>query len=70
MQSRQFQLTGYPEGLPTLDHFELVETELKSPGENEFLVQNEWLSVDPYMRGRMREGESYVKPFQIGEPME
>ncbi|WP_417388556.1 NADP-dependent oxidoreductase [Gimesia sp.] len=70
MQSRQFQLTSYPEGLPSQDHFELVETELRSPGENEFLVQNEWLSVDPYMRGRMREGESYVKPFQIGEPME
>ncbi|WP_339687503.1 NADP-dependent oxidoreductase [Gimesia maris] len=70
MQSRHFQLTSYPEGLPTLDNFELVETELQSPGENEFLVQNEWLSVDPYMRGRMREGESYVKPFQIGKSME
>ncbi|HCO26479.1 MAG: NADP-dependent oxidoreductase [Gimesia sp.] len=70
MQSRHFQLTSYPEGLPTLDNFELVETEIKSPAENQFLVQNEWLSVDPYMRGRMREGESYVKPFQIGEPME
>ncbi len=70
MHARHFQLTAYPEGLPTQDNFELVETELDSPGENEFLVQNEWLSVDPYMRGRMRQGESYVRPFQIGEPME
>jgi len=70
MLSRRFQLTAYPAGEPTLDNFELVETELSDPGENEFLVQNEWLSVDPYMRGRMREGESYVAPFQIGEPLE
>ena len=58
MLSHRFQLTAYPEGKPTLDNFELVETELGDPGENEFLVRNEWLSVDPYMRGRMREGES------------
>jgi NADPH-dependent curcumin reductase CurA len=38
--------------------------------EREFLVQNEWLSVDPYMRGRMRGGKSYVAPFELDEPME
>lgn len=70
MKSRRFQLTSYPEGQPSLENFDLIEKEIGPPGENEFLVQNEWLSVDPYMRGRMREGESYVSPFEIGQPME
>tara|TARA_R110002111_G_scaffold255157_1_gene321311 strand:+ start:104571 stop:105575 length:1005 start_codon:yes stop_codon:yes gene_type:complete len=70
MQTRQIQLTSYPKGKPTCDNFEVVESELAAPDKNEFLVRNEWLSVDPYMRGRMREGKSYVEPFQIGAPME
>lgn len=70
MQTRHIQLTSYPKGKPTRDNFEVVESELPSPGKNEFLVRNEWLSVDPYMRGRMREGKSYVESFQIGAPME
>ena len=70
MQTRHIQLTSYPEGIPTLDNFELVDSELAALGKNEFAVRNEWLSVDPYMRGRMREGKSYVEPFKIGEPME
>ncbi len=67
---REFHLKSRPEGVPGKDNFELVEAEMPEPGTNQFLVQNEWLSVDPYMRGRMREGESYAEPFQIGEPME
>ncbi len=67
---REFHLKSRPEGVPTEDNFELVETEMPQAGPGEFLVQNLWLSVDPYMRGRMSEGPSYVPPFEIGQPME
>ncbi len=56
--------------MPTEDNFEMVETDLPRPGQGEFLVQNLWLSVDPYMRGRMSDGPSYVPPFEIGQTME
>ncbi|MEZ6078009.1 MAG: NADP-dependent oxidoreductase [Pirellulaceae bacterium] len=67
---REFHLKSRPQGVPSVENFELVETELPPFNEGEFLVQNEWLSVDPYMRGRMRGGKSYVEPFELGAPME
>lgn len=67
---REFHLKHRPNGMPTEDDFELVELDLPKLDEGEFLVQNEWLSVDPYMRGRMNESESYVPPFEVGKPME
>jgi NADPH-dependent curcumin reductase CurA len=53
----------------TEDNFRIVETPLRAPGEGEVLVKNEWLSLDPYMRGRMNDVKSYVPPVQIGEVM-
>jgi hypothetical protein len=55
--------------VPTADNFEVVEVDLPGPAQGEVLVENTWMSVDPYMRGRMNDVRSYVKPFQIGEPL-
>jgi NADPH-dependent curcumin reductase CurA len=67
---RAWKLKSRPEGLPTKDNFELAELDLKAPGKGEMRVRNLWLSVDPYMRGRMNDVKSYVPPFALGEPME
>jgi NADPH-dependent curcumin reductase CurA len=70
LESRQVQLAKRPEGVPKPADFEIVTTELQPLCEGEFLVRNEWMSVDPYMRGRMKEGSSYVNAFQLGQPLE
>lgn len=69
-RQRELHLKSRPQGLPTTDNFELAEFDMPAVKDGQFLVQNEWLSVDPYMRGRMREGKSYVAPFELGKPME
>jgi NADPH-dependent curcumin reductase CurA len=69
-KNREIRLKQRPQGLPTRENFELVETPVPAPQGDEFLVRNIWMSVDPYMRGRMRDVKSYVKPFQLGEPLE
>jgi hypothetical protein len=56
--------------MPTSENFELKEVALPPLGENQLRVRNLWLSVDPYMRGRMNDVKSYVPPFQVGEPMD
>jgi len=53
--SKEIHLKSRPKGLPTADNFEFVEVDISEPGDNEVLVQNIYMSVDPYMRGRMRE---------------
>lgn len=68
--SREVHLNSRPSGKPSPDNFELTTTTLDAIGQREFLVRNEWMSVDPYMRGRMEDTDSYVAPFQIGEPLE
>ena len=70
--SRQICLTEFPVGMPTDNNFKLVRVEIPEPTkEGEFLIRNIWMSVDPYMRGRMRkEGNSYIPPFKLGEPIE
>lgn len=68
--SREIQLVSRPKGWPTLDNFRLVESPVESPRDGEVLVRNLFLSVDPYMRGRMNDVKSYVPPFQIGKTME
>src|SRR4051812_3656177 len=70
MMARAWHLTSRPQGLPTHDNFELRELELPPLGDGMVRVRNLWLSVDPYMRGRMNDVKSYVPPFQIGEPIE
>jgi len=58
-----------PEGKPTSDNFKFVEESVAEPKEGELLVEPRYVSVDPYLRGRMNDTKSYVPPFQVGEPM-
>ncbi|MDQ3067906.1 MAG: NADP-dependent oxidoreductase [Actinomycetota bacterium] len=67
--NRQITLASRPVGFPQDSDFALVETEIPEPGAGEVLVRAQWLSLDPYMRGRMSEARSYAKPTAIGEPM-
>jgi len=68
--SKEIRLARRPVGMPKLDDFEVGEAQISAPGDDEVLVRNIWMSVDPYMRGRMYDRESYVPPFQIGQPLE
>ena len=69
-QIREVHLKSRPDGTPTIDNFSLETVTLKDPAENEVQVRNTWMSVDPYMRPRMLERDSYVKPFEIGQVLE
>lgn len=62
-------MAARPQGYPQASDFQLVETPVPIPGEGELLVRSLYLSVDPYMRGRMSTAESYAAPMQIGEVM-
>ncbi|MFE4966147.1 NADP-dependent oxidoreductase [Streptomyces sp. NPDC056660] len=68
--TREIRLSSRPVGRPTHDNFRLVETRLPEPGPGQILVRNTVMSVDPYMRGRMNEGRSYVPPFAVDAPLE
>jgi NADPH-dependent curcumin reductase CurA len=70
MQSREIRLKERPVGTPAPQHFEVATVDLPDPGPGQILVRNHWMSVDPYMRGRMYDRPSYVPPFQIGAPLE
>jgi NADPH-dependent curcumin reductase CurA len=67
---REIQLAARPEGEPRDSDFRLAEVEVPDPAPGEVLVRNRWMSVDPYMRGRMNDRESYVPPFQLGAALE
>ena len=67
--NRQILLKSRPEGEPSLDNFELTERPVPEPGEGEMLMRILYLSLDPYMRGRMSAAKSYAKPVDIGQPM-
>lgn len=69
-KQREIHLVSRPEGMPRPENFRLVERDRPAVPEGHFLVRNEWISVDPYMRGRMRESKSYVQPFELNQPME
>ena len=68
--ARAWHLKSRPSGMPTNDNFEFKETNLPALSDGHIRVRNLWLSVDPYMRGRMNDVKSYVPPFQVGEPLE
>lgn len=59
-----------PQGTPTLEDFEFKKENKPEAGENEILVKARFISVDPYLRGRMRDEKSYIEPFKVGEPLE
>jgi len=63
--SREVRFVSRPNGASTHSNFEIAEVELQPLGSGEVRVRNTWMSVDPYMRGRMRDYESYLPPFQI-----
>jgi len=67
---REIRLKSRPSGLPTHDNFELATVELRDPGPGEVQVQNLWMTVDPYMRGRMNDVQSYSAPFALGKVMD
>jgi NADPH-dependent curcumin reductase CurA len=67
--SREIQLVSRPNGIPTANNFALVQTELEPLQEQQVLVRNLYMSVDPYMRGRMNDRKSYVPPFELGKPL-
>jgi NADPH-dependent curcumin reductase CurA len=67
--NKQVLLASRPQGAVTEENFRIVEVPVGKPRRGEVLVKNEWLSLDPYMRGRMNDVKSYVPPAQIGEVM-
>lgn len=69
MKNRQVLLASHPQGAVALANFRILDAETAAPGEGEVLVRNEWLSLDPYMRGRMTEAKSYANSVAIGEVM-
>ena len=70
MQSREIRLASRPTGLPSAANFSLATVDLPTPSDGQVLVRNLFMSVDPYMRGRMNDMKSYVPPFQVGQPLE
>ena len=66
-QAQKWIMAKRPVGEPQQDCFELVSEPVPEPGDGEVVVANRWLSLDPYMRGRMRDAKSYAEPLQIGE---
>ena len=70
ISSREIHLASRPKGIPTAANFTLARTELEPLQDQQVLVRNLFMSVDPYMRGRMNDGKSYVPPFELGKPLE
>ena len=68
--TREVVLKSRPVGEPRAENFELVQRPTPEPGAGELLVENVYISVDPYMRGRMRDVKSYVPPFEVGKVMD
>jgi NADPH-dependent curcumin reductase CurA len=65
--NREIHLVARPQGWPTLDTFALVEMPIPAPTEGQVLVRNIFMSVDPYMRGRMNAARSYAPPYEVGQ---
>ncbi|MEV6597723.1 NADP-dependent oxidoreductase [Actinoplanes sp. NPDC051346] len=70
VESIEIRLAARPQGWPTAETFETARTEVPEPGPGQVLVRNLVMSVDPYMRGRMDDRESYVPPFALGKALE
>ena len=67
--NRQVLLKSRPTGMPTPENFEIVERPVPEPADGEVLLRTLFLSLDPYMRGRMSAQKSYAQPAALGEPM-
>ncbi|GAA2095728.1 MULTISPECIES: NADP-dependent oxidoreductase [Brevibacterium] len=66
---RSYRLASRPQGAPTQEDFEIAEAPVPEPGEGQALLRTLYLSLDPYMRGRMDDAKSYAKPVEIGQVM-
>ena len=70
MNNKKWILSKRPVGIPNIEEdFEMKVSEIKKPDFGEILIKTQFLSLDPYMRGRMNDGESYAEPAALGEPM-
>ncbi|TGD82587.1 NADP-dependent oxidoreductase [Hymenobacter wooponensis] len=69
MQNQTILLASRPQGEPTAAQFQFETSEAPSPAEGQVLLKALYVSVDPYMRGRMNAGKSYVPPFEVGQPI-
>ncbi|MEL7531717.1 MAG: NADP-dependent oxidoreductase [Bacteroidota bacterium] len=69
MKNRQFLLASRPKGFPVRENWDYVQTDVPEPGEGEVLVQTQYISLDPAMRGWMNDARSYIRPVNIGEVM-
>ena len=69
MKNKQIILASRPTGRPAMDNFATIDAEVPRPKDGEVLVRTRYLSVDPYMRGRMSDRKSYVDPFAVDEVM-
>lgn len=67
--NREIQLIKRPESTPNHDHLKILNTDTPQPEEEEVLLKTLYVSVDPYMRGRMNDVKSYVEPFKLHEPI-
>ena len=67
MLNKEIRLASRPAGMPTLDNFNIVDADITQLNDGEVSVRTLYISVDPYLRGRMRAGRSYVPPFEVGE---
>jgi len=67
--SREIHLAARPHGWPTAETFRLVTVDVKDPGPGQVVIRNQFMSVDPYMRGRMNDGPSYAPPYEVGKVM-
>jgi NADPH-dependent curcumin reductase CurA len=70
MQNKEIRFASRPTGMPTPGNFQIVDADVPQPNEGEVLVRTLYISVDPYLRGRMREARSYVPPFVVGQVIE
>lgn len=68
-QNRQIRLASRPHGKPTDSNFEWASTDIPQPNQGQMLLRTVYLSLDPYMRGRMNDGKSYAPPLNIGDVM-
>lgn len=67
MNTKQIRLKERPVGMPTHETFDWTNNEVSDPSEGEVLLKSIYISVDPYMRGRMNDQKSYVEPYTVGE---
>lgn len=67
---REIHLAARPDAVPTAANFALVQRPVPEPAPGQILVRNTWMSVDPYMRGRMNDQPSYIAPFEVGAALE